>query len=64
MADEDAYEVSEDEAGFRVQDAAGVNIMTCRDRRSAEHYAVLLNRAFRKGYKLGFRVARRGSDAS
>ena len=64
MDDEDAYEVREDAAGFQVRDAAGANIMTCRDRRSAEHYAVLLNRAFRKGYKLGFRAARRGSDAS
>lgn len=56
--EQEAYEVVQEDAGFRVRDETGMSIMTCRDRGSAEHYASLLNRAYRKGYKAGYRAAR------
>ena len=60
MDDDDPYYVQQDDAGFRVRDDNEVTLMTCSDRRSAEHYATLLNRAYRKGFKAGFREARHG----
>jgi hypothetical protein len=57
--EQDAYEVAEDERGFHVRDSSGMTIMTCRDRRSADHYATLLDKAYRKGFKAGYRAGRR-----
>ncbi len=45
---------------FRVVDAAGRVVLDCGDRASAEQYAALLNEAYRRGFKAGFRAARRG----
>jgi hypothetical protein len=57
--DTPAYTVEEAAGGrFQVQDAEGGVILVCGDRSSAEHYASLLNRAFRQGYKQGLRRAR------
>ena len=62
--DEQVYRVYEDESGFRVMDDNGQTVVTCRDKRSAEHYATLLQRAYNKGYRAGFRLARRGAPGS
>ncbi|MCO6457114.1 MAG: hypothetical protein J5I93_17600 [Pirellulaceae bacterium] len=60
--DERPYAIDQDETGYRVLDDTGQVVIRCRERASAEHYAELLTRAYRKGYRLGFRAARRGSD--
>ena len=38
----------------------GRTILVCRDRGSAEQYAVMLNEAFDRGHRAGRREARRG----
>jgi len=54
-ADEDAYTIKQQDQSFVIQDDSGRTIVTARDRGSAETYAVLLNEAYRKGYKDGYR---------
>ena len=50
-----AYTVHEHDGRFEVCNASGRVIMVCTDEGSASHYAVLLNEAYRAGYKLGYR---------
>ena len=50
----------EDETG-RVVDASGSTICVCGSRPNAEGYAALLNQAYRRGYKTGYRVARKAA---
>lgn len=50
-----AYTVHEREGLFEVRAASGRVIMVCNDENSASHYVVLLNEAYRAGYKLGYR---------
>jgi hypothetical protein len=50
-----AYTVREHDGRFEVCNASGRVIMVCADESSASHYAVLLNEAYRAGYKLGYR---------
>ena len=52
------YAVEQDDGKFAVVSATGMNILQCSDRRSAEHYVDLLNKAYRAGYKAGYRAAR------
>ena len=42
---------------FCVVDDQQQDVMACRDERSAQHYADLLNRAYRRGYRNGYRDA-------
>jgi hypothetical protein len=35
-----------------------LQILSCRDAVSAEHYVVLLSEAYRRGYRYGFREAK------
>jgi hypothetical protein len=60
MADSDdkAYRVEREEDSFRVLDESDRVVMVCRDEGSANEYAVLLNSAYRKGFKVGFREGR------
>ena len=44
---------------FRVVDESGRIILECGDRASAEQYAALLNEAYRRGFKAGYRAAKR-----
>ncbi|HTV42644.1 MAG TPA: hypothetical protein VMF08_18920 [Candidatus Sulfotelmatobacter sp.] len=46
-----------DESGKVVLDCGKVNLA------SAEQYAVLLNQAFQRGFKAGFRAARGGASS-
>ena len=43
---------------FEVLDASERVVMVSRDAASATQYAVLLNEAFRRGYKAGYKAAR------
>jgi hypothetical protein len=59
MADEtESYRVAAKEGRWQVLDESGRVIVVCRDENSATDYAVLLNDAYRRGYKAGFRGAR------
>ena len=55
MDDEPPYRVVPEADQFQVTDHDDHVIMTCRDNRSAEHYAALLTQAFRRGYRAGYR---------
>ena len=60
--EEEPYHVAPDDKGaqYQVLDWEGGVVMVCGDEHSAGHYAALLNAAFRRGFKAGFRQARRG----
>lgn len=59
MTGEEApYRVEPDDGGWRVLDADGNTCVACRDEQNARHYADLLCRAHRAGYKAGFRAGR------
>ena len=57
--EQEPYRVEPDDVHFKVLDWEGNVALLCGDRGSAEQYAVLMNQAFRRGYKAGFRKARR-----
>ena len=59
MTDEAApYQVKPDAKRFLVVDDSGRTIMACGDEHSATGYVVLLNEAYRRGYKAGYRHAK------
>jgi len=53
------YWVDEQPAAYRVKDGSDNTVLQCADRTSANHYADLLNKAYRSGYKSGYRAGRR-----
>ncbi|MCA9726763.1 MAG: hypothetical protein KC729_03705 [Candidatus Eisenbacteria bacterium] len=54
--DEREYRVEEEAPGkFRVLSSADLTVLVCRDRADAEQHATLLEEAFRRGYKRGYR---------
>jgi hypothetical protein len=52
---ESPYIEHERDGRYEVCAASGRVIMVCNDQSSASHYAVLLNEAYRAGYKVGYR---------
>ena len=54
-----AYTVHAEASQFTVMDWEGNVAMVCGDAQSAEQYAVMMSRAFRCGYKVGFRTGRK-----
>ena len=54
-ADETVYRVEQTQERFSVLDESNRVIVVCRDKGSADQYAALLNAAFRKGFKAGYR---------
>ncbi|MEE4376046.1 MAG: hypothetical protein V2J55_00840 [Candidatus Competibacteraceae bacterium] len=59
MSSEEAYFVEEHADRWDVVSPAGYVAITCRDRHSADHYAELMNTAYRVGYKAGYRAGKR-----
>ena len=57
--EESSYQVEERDDVFKVLSPSGTTIMDCRDRHSADHYAVLLTEAYRIGFRAGFRAGKR-----
>ena len=53
------YTTRPEDGRFSVVDWEGNVILVCGDSPSAEQYAVLMNQAFRRGFKAGFRKGRR-----
>ena len=63
MTDDAApYQVQSDANRFLVLDDAGRTILACGDAPSAAGYVVLLNEAYRRGYKAGYRHAKKPSS--
>ena len=57
------FQVAEESGKFEVLDPSGRSILTCRDAASANHYAVLLNKAYKHGYKDGYHAAKSVDDS-
>ena len=55
---ESSYRVAEESSKFDVVAPDGRSIMTCSNAQSASHYADMLTKAYRLGYKTGYRAAR------
>lgn len=53
------YEVQSAESHIRVVDESGRVVLNCASLANAEQYVALLNQAFERGYKAGYRAARR-----
>lgn len=60
------YEVIADDDRFAVVDRDAHVICRCRTEPDAQNYASLLNRAFQRGYKAGYRAGKafRADEAS
>ena len=52
------YRVQPTENQFQVVDESGRMVLSTGDRANAEQYATLLNQAFQRGFKAGFRAAK------
>lgn len=57
---EPPYRIQPTESHFQVVDESGRVALSSGDRANAEQYAALLNQAYQRGYKAGFRAAKRG----
>jgi hypothetical protein len=53
--DQPAYRTEGEKDRFSVMDDGNRVIVVCRDKGSADQYASVLNEAFKKGFKAGFR---------
>ena len=56
---EHPFQPVSDQGRFRILDESGATVLECGDAGSAQHYATLLNQAYRRGYKSGYRAAKR-----
>jgi hypothetical protein len=61
---EPPYRVESTESQFRVVDESGRTVLSTGNRENAEQYAAMLNQAFQRGFKSGYRAAKRGLDSS
>jgi hypothetical protein len=59
MDDEPAYHVDHEDDTWGVYDAQGQRVCACGSELNAQHYAEMLNRAYKRGYKAGYRAAKR-----
>lgn len=60
---EAVYQVVARDDDFLVVDNTDRTIMQCRDIHSAQHYATLMNSAYRAGYKIGFRAGKESTQS-
>jgi hypothetical protein len=56
------YSVTATGGKYLVSDATNRTIMVCSDSGSAEQYALLLNAAYRQGYKAGIHESRSSDE--
>lgn len=56
--DQKAFTVVEDRGSYDVCTPEGRRVITCRDSASASHYALMLNEAYRTGYRQALRDQR------
>jgi len=57
-SDDPCYRFEEKNGRYTVLDGTDRVVMECGDEASATHYTVLLNEAYRRGYKAGYRAGR------
>jgi hypothetical protein len=55
VRDEDPYSVGVEDGNHGVIDEEGRLVCACGTETNARHYMVLLNQAWRRGYKAGYR---------
>ena len=53
------YHVNERDGNFDVISDSGNTVLTCGDEATATNYAVLLTEAYQRGYKVGYRDAKK-----
>ena len=53
MEPDQNYQVIKQQNSYLVIDASSRTVIECRDEINAHHYAVLLNKAYYRGYKAG-----------
>jgi hypothetical protein len=53
------HRVIEHDGKFEVLNSSGNVVLVCHDEASATNYAVLLSEAFQRGYKAGYRDAKK-----
>jgi len=58
-ADDKMYRTETVADCFQVMDESDRVVLVCRDKGSADEYVVLLNNAYRKGFKVGYREGKR-----
>ena len=61
---EPPYRAESNESRARVVDESERVVLECGNLANAEHYVALLNQAYQRGFKAGFRAAKRGSGPS
>ena len=57
--EESSYHVEQRDKVYAVVSPSGMTVLDCRDRQSADHYALLLTDAYRIGFRTGFRAGKR-----
>ena len=53
------YTLFPEEKEYRVLDSGENTILTCQNKSSAENYVDLLSKAYHRGYKAGYRDAKK-----
>ena len=56
--DESLYRVELEGDQARIVDSSGTVIAECGSERNAQHYLVLLSKAYRRGFKDGYRAGK------
>ena len=59
--EKEPYRIEPEGGRFKVLDWEDGVVLTCGDEPSAAQYAALMNQAYRRGFKAGFRKARKPS---
>jgi hypothetical protein len=60
---EPPYQVQSIESAIQVVDGSGRVVLNFGDRANAEQYAAMLNQAFERGFKAGYRAAKQKSPS-
>ena len=59
--EQEPYRIAADAARFNVVDWEDNLVLTCTDAQSAQQYTAMMNQAYRRGFKAGYRKARRNA---
>ncbi len=57
-----AYRIDAHEGRYRLLDVEGSTLLECQDETSARHYADLMNKAWRSGFRAGYRTGKQASN--
>ncbi len=59
-----SYQIEAHDGRYRLLDAGGYVVLECADEASARHYAELMNKAWRGGFRAGYRTAKQAVNGS